>query len=361
MSFFYQWWQRRFSDPQAVMLAVMLAVGFGVVLLMGNILAPVLASVVIAYVLDSAAKLIERIGGHRILAVAVVFTLFVAFLFFTLFELIPQVSEQLTQLARLLPAMVLRGQELLLQLPGEYPQIFPEKQVDELIRGLRSALGELGQAVLSLSFTSVVGVITLAVYLVLAPVMVFFFLKDKQSILRWLSGYLPNDRDLANQVWQEMHAQLGNYIRGKFWEVLIVGFVTYVGFEIMGLQFALLLASLVGISVIVPYVGFVAVTIPVTLVAYFQFGWTSEFGYLMAVFLIIQALDGNVLVPILFSGVVNLHPVAIIIAILVFGGLWGFWGVFFAIPLATLVRAVLNAWPDAHPHQADKAVDLSTP
>jgi putative permease len=59
----------------------------------------------------------------------------------------------------------------------------------------------------------------------------------------------------------------------------------------------------------------------------------------------IQALDGNVLVPLLFSEVVNLHPVAIIIAILVFGGLWGFWGVFFAIPLATLVQAVLKAWP----------------
>ena len=60
---------------------------------------------------------------------------------------------------------------------------------------------------------------------------------------------------------------------------------------------------------------------------------------------IIQALDGNLLVPLLFSEVVNLHPVAIILAILVFGGLWGFWGIFFAIPLATLVKAVLNAWP----------------
>jgi putative permease len=62
-------------------------------------------------------------------------------------------------------------------------------------------------------------------------------------------------------------------------------------------------------------------------------------------YLVIQALDGNVLVPLLFSEVVNLHPVAIIVAILVFGGLWGFWGVFFAIPLATLVNAVITAWP----------------
>jgi putative permease len=64
-------------------------------------------------------------------------------------------------------------------------------------------------------------------------------------------------------------------------------------------------------------------------------------------YLVIQALDGNVLVPLLFGEVVNLHPIAIIVAILVFGGLWGFWGVFFAIPLATLVNAVLRAWPSS--------------
>jgi putative permease len=65
----------------------------------------------------------------------------------------------------------------------------------------------------------------------------------------------------------------------------------------------------------------------------------------MIAYAIIQALDGNVLVPLLFSEALNLHPVAIIVAILVFGGLWGFWGIFFAIPLATVVQAVLKAWP----------------
>jgi len=97
--------------------------------------------------------------------------------------------------------------------------------------------------------------------------------------------------------------------------------------------------------VLVPYVGATVVTIPVLLVAYVQWNWGNEFLYLTTVFLIIQALDGYVLVPLLFSEVVNLHPVAIIVAILFFGGIWGFWGVFFAIPLATLVQAVMVAWP----------------
>jgi len=65
----------------------------------------------------------------------------------------------------------------------------------------------------------------------------------------------------------------------------------------------------------------------------------------MAIYAFIQFLDGNLLVPLLFSEVVNLHPVAIIVAVVFFGSLWGVWGVFFAIPLATLVQAMLKAWP----------------
>jgi putative permease len=102
---------------------------------------------------------------------------------------------------------------------------------------------------------------------------------------------------------------------------------------------------MVGLSVIIPYIGAAVVTLPIALIAWFQWGWSSEFGWVLIVYGVLQALDGHLLVPLLFSEVVNLHPVAIIIAILVFGGLWGFWGVFFAIPLATLVQAVMQAWP----------------
>jgi putative permease len=94
-------------------------------------------------------------------------------------------------------------------------------------------------------------------------------------------------------------------------------------------------------------------------VAWFQWGWSSDFIYLGITYLVIQAIDGNVLVPLLFSEVVNLHPVAIIVAILVFGGLWGFWGVFFAIPLGTLVKAVLTAWPRAQKREQREALQES--
>ena len=142
-----------------------------------------------------------------------------------------------------------------------------------------------------------------------------------------------------------MNQQIANYVRGKFIEIFVVGGVAYLSFTILGLDFALLLGLAVGLSVVIPYVGAVLVTIPVLLIGFFQWGWGTELFYLSIVYFVIQGLDGNVLVPLLFSEAVKLHPVAIILAVLVFGGLWGFWGIFFAIPLATLVKAISNAWP----------------
>ena len=183
------------------------------------------------------------------------------------------------------------------------------------------------------------------VYLILMPMLVFFFLKDKGLILDWMIRFLPRDRRLAGTVWRDMDRQIANYVRGKFWEIIIVWAISFVTFTIMGLDYAMLLAVLVGLSVIIPYIGAAVVTFPVILIAWFQWGWSADFLWLAVAYFVIQVLDGNVLVPLLFSEAVNLHPVAIIVAILVFGGLWGFWGVFFAIPLATLVQAVIRAWP----------------
>jgi len=339
------WIARHFSDPQVIGLAFVLLGAFLLVYFAGNLLAPVIASVVIAYLLEGPVGAVERRNLPRLPAVVVVFTLFVTGLVFFMFGLLPLLSRQATQLANRFPDMVTRGQELLLTLPERYPELISENQIREVISTLRLEAVDLGQTMLTYSLSSLVGIITVLLYLILMPLMVFFFLKDKKVILSWFKGFLPSERELAYKVWGDVDLQIGNYVRGKFIEILIVGIVTYVTFLMMGLQFALLLGVLNGLSVLVPYIGATVITFPVAAVAYFQFGPTSDFAWLMVAYLVIQGLDGNVLVPLLFSEVVNLHPIAIIVAILMFGGLWGFWGVFFAIPLATVVQAVLKAWP----------------
>jgi len=344
MEIIRQWFDRYFSDPQAILLAVLLLFGFGVVLTMGSMLAPVLASMVIAYLLEGIVGALERRGAVRKRVFILVFLTFMAFLLFLLFAVVPLLWGQATELARELPNYVRAGREVLIGLPQHYSFI-SEQQIREVIDLLSKEVTQQGHRLLSLSLSSIPGVITLLVYLILVPLLVFFFLKDKVRIVGWFTSFLPTERGLVTQVWHEVDQQLGNYVRGKFWEILIIGVATFVVFSLMGIKYSILLAVLVGLSVVVPYIGAAVVTIPVAVVAYFQWGWGADFAWLMVAYGIIQALDGNVLVPLLFSEVVNLHPVAIIVAILVFGGLWGFWGVFFAIPLATLVSAIISAWP----------------
>ncbi len=255
-------------------------------------------------------------------------------------------SKQITELFRQMPLMLSKGQQLLLQLPEQYPDYVSAKQIEELLTLARTELTQMGQRVVSLSLASVVGVITFLVYMILLPLMVFFFLKDKDMILTWLADFLPEERRLLRTVWAELDIKIASYVRGKFIEVLIIWAASFVAFAFMGLDFAMLLSLAVGLSVIIPYVGATVVTIPVALIAFFQWGFSSQFGWLMAIYAFIQFLDGNLLVPLLFSEVVNLHPVAIIVAVVFFGSLWGIWGVFFAIPLATLIQAIIKAWPN---------------
>lgn len=352
---FRDWYTRNFSDPQAVILAFLLLFVFGLVWLVGDIMAPVFVSLVLAYLLESVVSTMERWSVHRTLASVFVLFLILAMSTFVLFGLVPVLSQQLTGIVRELPGMIQNIQEQLLRLPEKYPDIFTVSQVTDLINNLRNELTSFTQSVLSFSLARIGTIVVIAVYVVLVPIMVFFALKDKAKLLAFASKFVPKRSELSFQVWREVDGKIANYIRGKFVEVLIIWVATYILFAIMGLNYSLLLSFLVGLSVIIPYVGAIAVTVPIALIGFFQWGLTAQLGYLLLAYQVIQILDGNVLVPLLFSEVVNLHPLAIISAVLFFGGLFGLWGVFFAIPLATLVQAVMNAWPKAReqmPHNA---------
>ena len=339
------WFNRYFSDPEAVLLFFVLMLGFGLVVLMGEILAPVLASIVIAYLLDWIIVHLQPLKVPRLAAVILVFVGFLGLLLMSFLLLLPLLWKEVIALFSNLPNMLIRGQQLILELVTRFPQFVTQEQVNTFSSQLLTDAHNSAKTVLSVSWSSITAIITAVVYLVLVPLLVFFFLKDRDKLVQWVVGFLPHKRGVLSQVSAEVNSQIGNYIRGKVVEILVVALATYCVFWYFDLQYAVLLAALVGISVLIPYVGAIVITIPVLLVSYFQWGWGSQFGYFTLVYLIVQGLDANILVPLLFAEAVNLHPVAIVVATLFFGGVWGFWGVFFAIPLATLVKAVLNAWP----------------
>ncbi|MBB6542488.1 putative permease [Thalassotalea piscium] len=305
---------------------------------------PVFVAIAIAFLLDLPVNRLSNMGLSRSLSSTIVVMLFVGITLIASFGLMPVMWQQGSNLIQEIPHMVTEGQSYLLTLPEKYPEMVKAEQIESVLGFVKSNFIEWGQLVLKASLNSISDIVALLIYLILVPLMVFFFLKDKQQFLQSFAALLPKDREMAVQVGNEMNQQIMNYIRGKVIEIIIIGAASTITFALLGLNYALLLGVLVGLSVLVPYVGATIVTLPVLLVALFQWGPGAEFGYVMLAYAIIQALDGNLLVPILFSEAVNLHPVVIIIAVILFGGLWGFWGVFFAIPLATLVKAVITAW-----------------
>jgi putative permease len=356
MQLIKEWLQRQLANPQVVILSVILLFGFAVIYFFGSMLMPMFAALIIAYLLDGTIKPLTRRKFPRTIAVAIISLLFTLLLLFTIFWLVPLLFRQLTQLVQQLPVMIGAAQKLLLQLPEHYPRLISEEQIHELNSIIRREVTRLAQHILSISVASVFGLIQLLVYLFIVPMLVFFFLKDKEKLLSWFSSFLPRDRSLAVRVWNDVNSQIANYIRGKTWEIIVIWVATFAVFTLLKLQYAMLLGFIVGISVLIPYIGAATATIPIAAVAYFQWGLESEFVWVLVAYTLIQIVDGNILAPLLLSGVVNIHPVAVISSILVFGGLWGFWGIFFAIPLATLIQAILKAWPGSPaentvPHQ----------
>lgn len=345
-----RWYHRYFSNEESTYLVFIAIIAFAGLYVLGGLLTPLFVAIILAYLMQGMVVSLKERKVPHLAAVSMVFTLFISIVCACLFVLLPLVwSQALKLIDDQLPIWLRKAQDGLANLATSYPDYFSEVQASSMSQSLQTKIGEWGEALLSLSIHSVPSVIGLMIFLVLVPVLVFFLLKDRDELMDDIVKLLPTRRPIMNQVWSEMNRQMANYVRGKVIEIFIVGCVTYVCLTFLSLKYAALLSLMVGLSVLIPFIGAALATVPIFAVAYFQFGWTSELATVMGVYAVLQAIDGNLLVPLLFSEAVNLHPVAIVTAVLVFGGLWGIWGVFFAIPLATLIKALWTAWP-THQH-----------
>ena len=339
------WINRYFANEEAIFLVVFLTAALLILIFFGAVLAPILTGLAFAFLLRGVVARLVVWRVPRLVAVGLVELLFLGVLTALVIVILPLVWQQLRDLLNALPGFLEQLRDLASELPQRYPEFFSETTASGWIGALNQQVVDFGADLVQDVVALLSNVLGLMLFFVLTPVALFFFLKDSDRMLAAVASVLPRKRRLLNEVGGEMSLQIGNYLRGKLIEIVIVGMVTYLTFWFLDVNYAALLGLVVGVSVLIPFVGAIVVTIPVATVGLLQFGWSVDFLVLMVAYLVIQGLDGNVLVPLLFSEVVDLHPVAIIVAVLVFGALWGFWGVFFAIPLATLVKAVFHAWP----------------
>ena len=282
-----------------------------------------------------------------LLSVIIVFLLFLGVTVLALLFLLPFLWERLNRFIAAIPGMLEQATRWLYLLPENYPAFISEEDVRNFVDLLRQQITDYGQTILSSSISSLNDLIAFIIYCMLIMVMVFFILKDYDVLGRYLSRFLPRQRKLINQLGVKMKQEIINYVRGKVIEMIIVASVTWIVFAIMGLDFSFILALVVGVSVIIPYIGAALATIPVGIIAFSQFGTENMFFYILLAYAFLQFFDGYILVPLLFSEIVNIHPVSTILAILIFGSLWGILGVLLAIPIATFIKALVQYWPRA--------------
>ena len=336
-----QFLNRFFSNEESIYFALLLVVFSIFIIFFGNVLLPVIVSIVIAFLLNGLMRSFVSMNLSGGLSLTLTLIIFFG-VYLSLFMALPSIGTQINNLLQNLPSIVSSFQTTI----TEMNNYFSEEDLDLIFANLSNQLNSL----LSSALGQLAGTISLMfnaiLYAIMIPLMVFFFLKDKNVLLPIAAVILPKDNRLMKSVFAEMNDQLFNYVTGKFLEMIIIASASYALFAILGLPYAILIAILVGLSVIIPIFGAILVTIPVVLVGLYEWGLTENFYWLLGVYLLIQILDGNVLVPILFSNRNNLHPVIIIISVLFFGGIWGFWGLFFAIPLATFIKAIINSWPE---------------
>ena len=335
-----------FSNEESLVFALLLGLAFFVLYFLGNILTPFLISIIFAYLLVGMQSRLEKYGLGKSLSLILTYTFFLLIGIALMIWLIPLVSQQLQSLIVEIPKWLNAFMFFVQDIPTKYPDLVSSDQIATFLQTASSQITSISQDFLKASISGIQNTLLVAINLILLPILVFFFLFDRKSIIAGFLSVLPKERTMLKQVWVEMDEQLSNYSRGKVIEIIIVGSVAALLFMYFDLQYVALLSVLVGLSVLIPFLGAFIVTLPVAAVGLLQFNLTFDFWLLMGSYLVLQILDGYFLVPLLFSDAVKLHPVAIILAVFVFGGLFGIWGVFFAIPIATLIKAIWNSWPE---------------
>lgn len=331
-------------DGQKVVLGGIIVALTAGIWFVGGLIAPIIASIVIAYILDGITLDLRRKGLPPTLIATILTVGFVAAVGASLFMAGPLLVSQTIAFAQSLPGLAGEFQTAAINMAAQYDGFISEDDVRTLTRDMNQRVVALGQTMVVSSLSLLPTLASVSMYLLIVPLMLFFFIKDRDQILEWSVGFLPDDRRLAEEVWQALSLRFGGYLRGKAYEIIIVGGVCYVSFLFLELEFPVMLASIAGLSVLIPYFGAPLAGVPVMLVAYSQWGMGDEFFWVLAAYTIIQILDGAVLATVLLASTVRLHPVAVMVAVLLAGQLLGFWGLLFAIPLASAVEVIMDVW-----------------
>ncbi|WP_412048614.1 AI-2E family transporter [Hoeflea sp. Naph1] len=338
-------------DPAAFRRQVffwLLALAVFVVFLMvfRSILLPFIAGMALAYFLDPVADWFERHGLSRLMATLMILIAFVTLFAIALIVLIPVLVTQAADLGGRIPGYITELQALLSSdsvlvpdwLSGQLAQI-----KDSFAALLKEGAGFVG-TIFQQIWNSGMALLDIAALFVVTPVVAFYLLLDWDRMVEKVDSWVPRDqvdtvRDLARQI----DRAIAGFVRGQGSVCVILGVIYAVGLSIIGLNFGLLIGLFAGVISFIPYVGSTVGLVLALVVAIVQF-WPDFFmiGAVIAVFVVGQFFEGNILQPRLVGSSVGLHPVWLMFALFAFGALFGFVGMMIAVPAAASVGVLVR-------------------
>ncbi|QDL92214.1 AI-2E family transporter [Paroceanicella profunda] len=303
----------------------------------GQALVPFLVGAAIAYFLDPVADRLERLGLSRAAATVVITLAALLIAAGALLVLIPSVVRQVTALVQTTPEMVRQFQAFLSE---HYPQVLTEDSpLRSALSSASDTLQQKGLTMLNSVLSSSLALIDFLMLIVVAPVVAFYLLLDWDRMIAVIDTWLPRQhapviRDLALKV----DRVLAGFVRGQLLVCVILGSFYAIALALLGLQFGLVIGLVAGLISFIPFVGSIVGGALSIGLALFQF-W-GEWPWIAAVagvFIVGQAIEGNVLTPRLVGGSVGLHPVWLMFALSAFGALMGFSGLLIAVPVAAAI------------------------
>ncbi len=313
-------------------------IGFALVLLimwlLGGALLPFIAGAALAYILDPLADRLERLGMGR--ATATVLIAFAAILAFALVMLfaVPALVSQAQALAAAMPDYVA---QLTTVLATRFPDLFNDDSITR--RGLASAesmLREGGMTVMNQLLSSGLQVINFVVVLFVTPVVAFYLLLDWDKIVAKVNGALPREHaPTVRRLMREIDAVMAGFVRGQLLVCVILGAFYAVALMVIGLPYGFLVGMVAGLISFIPFVGSTVGLLLSVGIALFTFWEEPIWIFVTAgIFGFGQFVEGNILSPHLVGKSVGLHPVLLILALSVFGAMFGFAGLLIAVPVA---------------------------
>ncbi|MFN3936950.1 MAG: AI-2E family transporter [Gemmobacter sp.] len=304
---------------------------------LGNILLPFVVGGAVAYFLDPVADRLQRLGLGRAAATGLIGLVVLVVVAVAFLLVVPALIRQGVALAESAPDML---RQLHTFLTGRFPDLIePDSQLRQTLAGLGDMLRARGLELVNGLLSSALGVVNFIVFLLIVPVVSFYLLLDWDRMVAHVDALLPRDHaPTIRQLAAEVDRVLAGFVRGQMTVCLILAAYYATALGIVGLQFGLVVGVTAGLISFIPYLGAIiggALSIGLAL---FQFwGDWGPIGAVVAIFVIGQILEGNILVPRMVGSSVGLHPVWLLFALSVFGALFGFVGLLVAVPVAAAI------------------------